>query len=217
MAARKRATIRKKYGQKSIIERIEALFLDNVGKIVTREQILQAAKNPASGKIPENWHQRLSELRVEKGYTIQSWRDTKELGRSEYRLVSAEKRTMAGKRVKISPKTWASVLARAGDACEWEDGGLRCGLKAGAIDPVGGGTVKLTADHKTPHSLDPRADANDPNAWQALCGRHQVVKKNFWDHRTGKLNVYAIVQAASERDKRAVYEFLRHYFIEATE
>lgn len=202
----------RKYRQSSVLKRLEALFLDNVGKILTRERIMRAAADPVTGKIPENWHQRLSELRVERGYTIQSWRDSKELKRSEYRLVSTERRTTAGRRVKISPKTWSEVLRRAGNACEWNDGGVRCGLKAGDIDPVGGGTVKLTADHKTPHSINPAADANDANAWQALCGRHQVVKKNYWDHLTGKLNVYAIVQAAPENEKLAVYEFLRRYF-----
>lgn len=72
--------------------------------------------------------------------------------------------------------------------------------------------MKLTPDHKTPHSVNPDIDPDNADEWQALCGRHQVVKKNFWDHRTGKLNVYAIVQAASEPDKKAVYQFLKSYF-----
>jgi hypothetical protein len=211
MARRKMAKVRA-YKQKSIIQRLEAFFLDNLGRVATREQILQVAKDPGTGKIPENWHQRLSELRTNYGYTIHSWRDTKELGRSEYLMPHAQKREAAGKRVKISEATWKNVLERAGYACEWEDGGLRCGLKAGEKDPIGGGTVQLTADHKRPHSLDPKADPDDPDAWQALCGRHQVVKKNFWDHATGKLNVHAIVQAAPEDVKRKVYEFLREYF-----
>jgi hypothetical protein len=211
MAKRKMAKVGR-YKQKSIIRRLEAFFLQNAGRIVTREQILSVARDPATGRVPENWHQRLSELRTDYGYTIQSSRDTKELGRSEYRLVSAQKRTVSGKRVKINPRTWKAVLERAGHACEWNEGGTSCGLRAGEIDPIGGGTVKLTADHKTPHATKPDADANDPDAWQALCGRHQVVKKNFWDHATGKLNAYAIIQAATEKDKREVYEFLRAYF-----
>lgn len=211
MAKPKRKPSRK-YPQSSVRKRIEAFLLDHVGEVVTREQLQEVAKDPKTGRIPENWHQRLSELRTDYGYTIQSWRDTNELKQSQYRLVSAEKRTSAGKRVKINPKTWQAVLERAGHACEWKEGGQRCGLKAGDIDPIGGGTVHLTADHKTPHSTNPQADANDPNAWQALCGRHQVVKKNYWDHQTGKLNVYAIVQAAPDRVKREIYDFLREYF-----
>lgn len=87
-----------------------------------------------------------------------------------------------------------------------------CNLREGDIDPVGGGTVHLQPDHKQPHSIDPKADPHDPDAWQPLCGRHQVMKKNYWDHETGWLNVYAIVQAASEAEKRRVYMFLRGYF-----
>jgi hypothetical protein len=54
------------------------------------------------------------------------------------------------------------------------------------IDPIGGGTVK-TPDHVTPHAVDPNSDPENPNQWQALCGRHQVMKKNFWDGATGKV------------------------------
>jgi hypothetical protein len=38
------------------------------------------------------------------------------------------------------------------------------------------------------------------------------MKKNYWDDSTGWINVYAIVQAASENVKRQVYEFLKKYF-----
>jgi hypothetical protein len=200
------------YTQKSIMGRIEALFLDNIGRVVTRAQIIQVAKDPETGAEPENWHQRLSELRTNMGYTILSSRDTKELGLSEYLMPDTQKRIVAGKRVKISQKTWSEVLKRAGNTCEWDDGGLKCGLKEGDTDPIGGGTVKLTADHKRPHSVDPKVDPDDSQAWQALCGRHQVVKKNFWDHSTGKLNVYAIVQAAPQEVKREIYDFLKKYF-----
>ncbi|MBX9623978.1 MAG: hypothetical protein K2X82_09235 [Gemmataceae bacterium] len=196
----------------SVRQRILKLFLTNVGRVVTREQIQQVARDPKTKKVPENWHQRLSELRTDYGYNIQSFRDTQELRVSEYRLVSATPGPVAGKRVKIAAPTWTEVRRRAGDACQWEEDGRRCGLRAGESDPVGGGTVKLTPDHKTPHSINPNINPDDPDEWQALCGRHQVMKKNFWDHRTGKLNVYAIVQAASDQDKRAVYDFLRSFF-----
>ena len=38
------------------------------------------------------------------------------------------------------------------------------------------------------------------------------MKKNYWDDDTGWLNVMAIVQSASEEEKRRVLEFLRSYF-----
>jgi len=104
------------------------------------------------------------------------------------------------------------VLERASYRCEWNEAGLTCGIREGEIDPVGGGTVRLTADHKRPHSVDPTSDPDDPEQWQALCGRHQVIKKNFWDNQTGKLNTYAVVQAASRIEKREILQFLLHHF-----
>jgi hypothetical protein len=130
----------------------------------------------------------------------------------EYMLPHAKRRETAAKRVRPTPHTWKLVLTRAGDSCEWNEAGEKCGLKAGAIDPVGGGRVKLTPDHKSPHSVNPKSDPNDPNQWQALCGRHQVTKKNYWDNTTGKLNIYAIAQAASAKDKAEVFEFLLGYY-----
>lgn len=200
------------YTQKTVRQRLEALFLANVGLVVSRDQILAAAKDPKTGSEPENWHQRLSELRTDHGYTILSWRDWKELKPQEYVLASAEKRDIAGKRVRPTKATWRAVLERSGHRCEWQEDGQRCNLAEGAIDPIGGGTVKLTPDHTTPHSVNPNSDPEDPNQWQALCGRHQVMKKNFWDGRTGKINVIAILQCANAAQKREAYDFLKSYF-----
>jgi len=200
------------YDQKSVSARLEALFLNNVGLVVTREQIIAAARNPITGKEPENWHQRLSELRTDKGYTILSARDWKTLKPEEYVLASVERREKAAKRVRPTPATWKKVIENAGHACEWREDGQLCGLKEGAIDPIGGGTVKLTPDHTTPHSVDPNSDPTDPTHWQALCGRHQVMKKNFWDGATGKVNVIAILQAASVEQKRQALSFLEQFF-----
>jgi hypothetical protein len=201
-----------KYRQKSIRKRLEAFFLDNVGKVASSAQIEEVARDPETGKVPARWHQRISELRTDFGYSILTNRDRKDLKVSEYMLVSAQRRKEAGRRVKIDPETWKEVLERADNRCEWEEGGTRCGLKIGDTDPIGGGTVRLTPDHKTPHQMNPESDPKDANAWQALCGRHQVEKKNYWDHTTGKVNVYAIVQAAPVHVKRDVYDLLKKFF-----
>lgn len=200
------------YTQKTVRQRLEALFLANVGLVVTRDQILAAARDPKTGKEPENWHQRLSELRTDSGYTILSWRDWKELKPQEYVLASIDKRVIAGKRISPTKSCWTKVIARADDACEWREDGQHCKLKAGSIDPIGGGTVKLTPDHVTPHSVDPNSDPENPEQWQALCGRHQVMKKNFWDSATGKVNLIAILQAASLAQKQEALAFLERFF-----
>lgn len=206
------AVIKGPYTQKSVRARIEPFFLDNIGKVATREQIIQVATDPQTGRQPENWHQRLSELRTDYGYTILSWRNRGDIKISEYMMPTAERRKTASTRVKPTARTWQLVLKAANYRCAWKEGDKICGLRDGDIDPIGGGTVRLTPDHKQPHSLNPDTDPDDPNKWQPLCGRHQVVKKNYWDYETGWLNVYAIVQAASEAQKRGVYEFLKDYF-----
>lgn len=132
------------YRQKSVKKRIEALFLDNLGKVLDRELIQRAARDPKTKKEPENWHQRLSELRTDDGYTILSWRNRGDLKVQEYLMPSATKRKTAGKRVRPSDKTWLAILERAKFCCEWTEGGKACGLHEGDIDPVGGGRVKLT-------------------------------------------------------------------------
>jgi hypothetical protein len=200
------------YRQKSVKKRIEALFLDNIGKVITREQIIKAATDPETGQQPENWHQRLSELRTDDGYTILSWRNRGDLKVQEYLMPHTRKRRNVGKRVRPTDTTWLAVLKRANYSCEWNEAGIVCGLKNGEIDPVGGGRVKLTPDHKNPHSLRPDTDPEDPAQWQALCGRHQVTKKNYWDTTTGKLNTYAIVQFAPETEKKRIFSFLLSYF-----
>lgn len=208
------STDRVTYTQKTVRQRLEALFLANVGLVLTRDQILAAARDPVTGKEPENWHQRLSELRTDRGYTILSWRDWKELKPQEYVLATKKRRAEAGKRVSPSKECWDKILARAGNGCEWREGGHPCGLKGGAIDPIGGGTVKLTSDHLTPHSVNPNSDPDNPVQWQALCGRHQVTKKNFWDSSTGKVNLIAILQASGVAQKREALAFLKKFFKE---
>ncbi len=212
MGKDRNARIRKKYTQSSIRARIEAFFLDNLGKVATRDQLLQVATDPNTGRVPENWHQRLSELRTDKGYTILSWRNRGDLKVSEYMMPNAERRNTASKRTRPKAATWEAVLASHGRQCAWREGTSTCGLQDGDIDPVGGGTVRLTPDHKTPHAIHANTDPSDPSKWQPLCGRHQVMKKNYWDDETGWLNVSAIVQAASEDQKREIFDFLRCYF-----
>ena len=173
---------------------------------------MDVAKDPKTGRSPENWHQRLSELRTDSGYSILTWRNRSDLKVSEYLMPTTEKRQTATKRTRPTGTTWHAILELANFRCAWDDDGEPCGLRDGDLDPVGGGTVRLSPDHRLPHSVDPTADPNDPKKWRPLCGRHQVMKKNYWDDRTGWLNVYAIVQAATETEKRRILEFLKAYF-----
>ena len=99
------------YRQKSVKKRIEALFLDNLGKVLGHEIILRAARDPKTKADPENWHQRLSELRTDDRYTILSWRNRGDLKVQEYLMPDATKRRMAGKRVRPTTKHGSRFLS----------------------------------------------------------------------------------------------------------
>ena len=164
------AVIQGPYNQRSIRDRIEAFFLDNLGKVATREQLIEVATDSRTAHVPENWHQRLSELRTDKGYTILSWRNQGDLRVSEYMMPNAERRPTTSRRTRPNANTWEEVLARYNNRCSWTEDGIICGLQNGDIDPVGGGTVKLTPDHRTPHAIHAEADPQDPDKWQPLLG-----------------------------------------------
>jgi hypothetical protein len=38
------------------------------------------------------------------------------------------------------------------------------------------------------------------------------MKKNFWDTTTGKMNIYAIIQSSTSKEKKIVFKFLLDYF-----
>ena len=92
-------------------------------------------------------------------------------------MPNSERRATSSRRTRPTVETWKNVLNQYGNRCAWTEGGISCSLRNGDVDPVGGGTVKLTPDHKTPHSLHAETDRKDSSKWQPLCGRHQVMKK----------------------------------------
>jgi len=190
--------------------RIRDFLIKNVGKVVTREQIQKAARDPDTGKEPENWHQRLSELRVDEGYDILSWRDREGLKPGQYLLEFATPKRVPKPREYLTPDEKARLLERDGHRCQWPG----CFLSAGDIDPIGGGTVVLTADHRSPHSLPDGKWTGTLDDWQTLCARHQQEKKNFIDDRTGRKNLRELVRAAGKAEKRQIYEDLKAYFRE---
>lgn len=136
--ANRNATILGPYLQRSVRARIEAFFLDNLGKVATREQLIAVATDPETKRTPENWHQRLSELRTDMGYTILSWRNRGDLRVSEYMMPNAERRATAARRTRPTAATWKQVLVDHDHRCAWTEGGISCALRDGDTDPVGG-------------------------------------------------------------------------------
>lgn len=188
--------------------RIRSFLIANVGTVVTREEIQEAARDPVTRKVPENWHQRLSELRVDEGFDILSWRDRATLKPGQYVLRSATPTRVAKPREHLTEAERALLFARDEHRCQWPG----CGLSSGAVDPVGGGTVVLTADHRSPHSLAGGVWTGTLEDWQTLCARHQQEKKNFFDDRTGRKNLRELVRSAGREEKALIYGDLKAYF-----
>lgn len=115
---------------------------------------------------------------------------------------------MAKAREYLSAAERDTLFLRDKETCMWPG----CGLRKGDIDPVGGGTVVLTADHVSPHSLPGGHWTGTLSDWQTLCARHQQEKKNFVDDRTGRKNVLELVRVSGKATKLEVYEFLKKYF-----
>jgi len=206
MARQRLKHLTKAYPQTTIRQRLEAFLLDNIGVVVTTDQLRQIARDPKEGILRENWHQRLSELRTDYGYTILSNRDDRSLKPGEYCLESNVRRETAKVRRAINAKIRKALLDQS-PVCAYPG----CGLRDGEIDPVGGGTVRLQVDHKTAHDHDD-SGLNEIQNYQLLCGRHNVTKKNLWDDQTGKLNIRAILQAIPQSDKAVARDWLNHYF-----
>lgn len=192
----------------NVKSRIRDFLIINAGKVVSREDIQAAAADPETGTTPENWHQRLSELRVDEGYDILSWRDRNFLKPGQYLLETPTPVRVAKPRAYLSKAEKDTLFTRDNFSCLWPG----CNLKQGDVDSVGGGTVVLTADHVSPHSLSEGKWTGTLDDWQTLCARHQQEKKNFIDDRTGRKNLRELVRCAGREEKQKIYDDLQTYF-----
>ena len=85
------ATIKGPYNQRSARARIEAFFLDNVGLIATKEQVMGVSRNQKTGVLPWHWHADFVEFIHDSGYTICSIANRKGLKMDEYLMPTGER------------------------------------------------------------------------------------------------------------------------------
>lgn len=187
-----------------LVREFSTLFLQNVRRKVTKEQIAAVAG------ISE-WARRVRELRDEYGWQILSHKERPgELKPGEYILASDQPQVSAKAR-KIGKDQWYRILDRDHHLC------LSCGRGPGDQHPIDSGrTVKLVVDHVVPISvaeqegIDPYADEN----LQTLCDVCNEGKWNKYVGRVGKarLNLIALVRHAPRAEQQRIYEMLREIF-----
>ena len=141
-------------------EKIRKFLLANIGHVVTKDAIRDAA-----GSGVTEWARRLRELREQEGWKILSNNDRADLKPGEYLLVEPPSdRRVIFSRV-ISARLRAEVLDRNGFTCQM------CGLTPGEIDPYTGRKVRLHIGHIVDRNLGGRDELSNLRALCSTCNQ----------------------------------------------
>lgn len=92
-----------------------------------------------TGRTPENWHQRLLELHIAKGYTILSWCNCGELRIAENLMPTDQRIEIAARHPRPTADTAEKVLSIHDRRHAWTESDICCGLRDGDSDPLVGG------------------------------------------------------------------------------
>lgn len=188
-------TKRKGYqGKVSIKERFRYLFTHNLRRRFSRDQLQEVA-----GRDKPRWHQRISELRTDDGYTIKQARHE---NTSWYAMPHADCRDMTASRFPLD-KYRDGLIERDGDTC------ALCCVKDGEMSERTTTKVTLQPDHIIPHA---HGGKDSMSNLQLLCQPCNLFKKEHY--RPPEKTVLAAVSLADRHTKLLVYEKLQAEFAE---
>lgn len=178
-------------------ERIRRFLLANIGKVITSEQIREAAG------ISE-WARRVRELRNEEHWPINSHHDDVSLKPGEYMLIAAppEQRDVDFERG-ISGRLKSVVFDRNGFTCQ------SCGLTPGEIDPDTRRKVRLQVGHIVDKSLGGKDELSN---LRTLCSACNEGAKNVTQQKPSTIWLLSQIRRAGVDEQRAVYAKLRAKF-----
>ena len=185
-------------------DRIKQLFLDNLEKVVTKDQIYKVAG------ISE-WARRVRELRDEFGYAIKSHKDFPETLKPGEYILSDPTPSEKAKQRKIKKDQYFRILNRDKHLC------LSCGRKPGDSHPTDAArSIKLVVDHVYPisdsekYGIDPYSDSN----LQTLCDFCNEGKWNKYAGTIGesRLNLVALIRHARVAEQEEIYLVLKDIF-----
>jgi hypothetical protein len=179
--------------------RLREFFLANIGIVVTKEQLQEAA-----GPNVTEWARRVRELRDEEGWQILTNNDSATLKPGQYLLKeepSGQPDVRFGRN--ISLKLRAEVLDRNGFTCQM------CGLTPGDFDPQTGRKVRLHIGHIKDKSL---GGVDELSNLRTLCSSCNQGAKNITAEKPTSIWLLAQVRRAGQDEQRAVFEWLRTKF-----
>lgn len=179
-------------------QRVLNFLVENVGKVVTSEQIRSAAN-------ASEWARRLRELRDQHGYSILSHKDRGDLKPGQYILESIKPNTsyiFPGNG--ISKETRAFILERNGYTCQ------SCGLGASDPDPFHPDRkVKLTMGHVIDKS---KGGTDSPNNLKAICTNCNEGLQNSSPPKPQRIELMKQVRRATIDDQLHLLEWLESKF-----
>lgn len=178
---------------------IRAFLLENIGKIVTTEQVREASGNQVQ------YSRRMRELRDEEGWKISSKRDRVDLKPNEYVLEERPpEKTHYKFQRNMSSRLRAQVLERNGYTCQM------CGIGAG--DDLGNGRK---ATLQVGHIQDKSAGGPDElTNLRTLCSVCNQGAKNIAQEPPSWTFVLSQIRRASISDQRAALDWLKKKFKE---
>lgn len=172
--------------------RIRRFFEENLGKIVTTQQIEKIAGI-------SDYQRRIRELRNEEGYQIKSYKDRLDLKPNQYILETLKRLPKVDR--KISRKLRNEIFERNGFTCRL------CGKAAGDPDETNPGRkVQLHIDHEVPLA---QGGTNSRENLRVLCSLCNQEKSNLQLASETAINLLARIRKTSRQVQKEVFEALK--------
>ena len=175
----------------SCLDRFRHLFTENQGRRFSTAQLREL-----SGIV--RWHQRISELRTDYGYTILHAKS----GATDWYVMPDDTREeMAASRAPL--QDIRAQLLRRSNKCAF------CGAEEGGRSARTTKRVKLQPDHIVPHAHG-GAEMHDVSNYQLLCQPCNLFKKEH--HCPPNEMVFTCLAVADQATRRRVYDMLAEEF-----
>lgn len=180
-------------------ERIRQFLLANVGRVVTSNEIHDAA-----GVNVSEWARRVRELREDEGWPILTHNDNAGLKPGQYLLKELPPKTSNIRFSRnMSAKLRAVVLDRNGFTCQM------CGLTPSETDPETGRKARLHIGHIVDKSLGGKDELSN---LRTLCSTCNQGAKNITTEKPTALWLLSQVRRAGQDEQLAVLKWLREKF-----